>query len=382
MKVLALSVVYIIYAWLPNYTVVILPLLPFFYGVESNFQVNKKLFIFLLFTVLLLLYSLITIADRYEFNMISSAKLIVLLLFAVLSARSNGLFYSSYDEFNKKYLTYGFAFILVGIVVYLLIPEQRPFGMRGDVGVFVSCFAFLAMASVARHCSAKNLFVFLSFIVLSMVFFYVLQGRTALGAFGICVLAGYWFGNIRRDSPSINALATILVVIGVALAIVGGISLIAMRGGLEYILEAEARLLAVLFWYDVVRETNFLNILLGHGYGFCADTIVAPSNFVSGHVEQIKRSSGNDCYVSWGFHNTILAFFFEQGAVGCILLTGIILKSARNMGAYKNCFIFFIPVLLFVISPNNHLLNNDLLGTLLMAFFAFSEQYKRRIAHA
>jgi hypothetical protein len=382
MKITAVSIVYIIYAWLPNYAAVLFPLLPFVYGIKSNFQMNNRLFILLCFTVILMFYSVITITNRYEYNMISSAKLIFLLLFALLATKSPGLFYSSYKEFNNKYLTYGFAFVVFGIILYILIPDRRPLGMRGDVGVFVALFVFVVMAAVTYHCTAKNLIIFLLFMLLAMVFLYLLQGRTALGAFGICAFSGYWFGTIRREYATVNPVSLIMVIIGVILAVVGGLTLIVMRGGLEYILEAEARLLAILFWYDVVRETSFLNLLFGHGYGFCADTIADASDFVSAHVAQIKRSSGNDCYVSWGFHNTILSFSFEQGIMGCILLIGIIRASALNMGRYKNCFLFFIPALLIIISPNNHLLNNDLIGTLLMAFFAFSWQFKQRIIDA
>ena len=123
-------------------------------------------------------------------------------------------------------------------------------------------------------------------------------------------------------------------------------------------------MIAFLYWIEVLNETAIEYFIFGHGIGACADSILPPYGYFEQHISQIVRSSGY-CYVSWGFHNTLLAIIFEYGLIGFGLFSFLIIslykKSRKNIRKIIITFVVFI----LVASPNNHIVNNDLIGTLI-----------------
>ena len=360
---------YAIYAYLPNFCALLFFFIPYIYGTNINLKLNKNLCMVLCFIFTSYIVSWISLEFRYVGNLVSSGKILVFLIFCILASNSPKLFYGSFSDFSKKYISFGFAYCGFGIFLYAFVPDLGSYGMRGDVGVMVSLFSFLTMSNFTQTCSKKNLVVFFLMLLMSLTFLIILQGRTALGVLAVCLLFGYLHGRKVRQQR--NFFASTLVFAALFVTVAGGILLISARGGLEYLLNAEARLHAVVYWHSVMLATSNLAVLLGHGYGYCADAITLGSDWLFPHVNQITASSGGNCYVAWGFHNTILATIFEIGFVGLILIIVLIWRTFKGTVREERVILYFLLALIFVASPNNHLLNNDLFGTLIFATLAY-----------
>jgi len=374
LKTFPLILIYTLYV-LPNFTIIFLLLIPFIYGVK-RIVLNVYTLSLITYVVIVYLFSLIQIEHRYIANLIGSGKLILYFTFFVFAYNSRDLFYRNYEDLELNYIRFSFIFILFSITL-ILLGSKSALGMRGDVGIFASLFSFFFISKLTRKSSIHNIIITLIFIILLCFLLILLQGRTAFGLLAVSILFGYLHGRNWRGSP--NALAFFFLTLTLCTAIIGGLYLFQSRGGLEYLMGAEARTLAFVYWYHLIINSEWLQFLFGYGYGQCVNTLTSTTDFVRPHVEQIMASSGKDCYVSWGFHNAILAIFFEIGFIGVIL---IVLFISRSFGGSKTSYKIekiFLFCLLILASPNNHLLNHDLFGALFFAALAYCYNVRKYV---
>lgn len=367
MKILPLVLIYSIYL-LPDFAVFFLPLIPIFFGI-SSVKLSVQTFWLFSYILLVLLVSLVFVEDRYLFNLISSGKLLIFLIFFIFLTSCRGIFYQNFENMESSYINFSFAFLLGSWLLTIFTDFISFVGHRGDIGVFLSLFSFFHISRYVFNRTGKNLFLMLSFLLLLSLLLQHLQGRTAFGVLGFLIVCGSIFGMKRRGR--INILISLQMLIYVSLIVALGVQLIISRGGIEYLINSEARLLALVYWYHAISDAGWLQILFGHGYGQCVDQLTFANDFVREHVEQIMGSSGGGCYVSWGFHNAFLSLFFEIGVVGTLLMLIFIWYNLSRVNfASASSKLMFLG-LLIVASPNNHLFNHDIFGALLFAALAF-----------
>lgn len=311
------------------------------------------------------LFSIITINERSLFNTIASSKVLFFLVLAFLVSHlsiSDVDWRKTFERFCKFFYP---ASIILMLGTYL--GGTTFWGMRGDIGLLIAISTSLVTSYYLTRSSSMATARALLCFLLGLINLVLLQGRTALVVLIISTLYCLrLFGkgrgqNVKKRSGFLLG----LVFTGVSLATF--LLIFEMRGGLEYVQTEEARLLAFLYWLEVMKESSLAQILFGHGLGSCADQIVSSFPIATSHIEQIKRSSGI-CYVSWGFHNTILALVYEYGMVFTLLGFYLLHSIWRSLRVeFKPYFILYL-LFIVVASPNNHLVNNDLIGTLVFFF--------------
>lgn len=379
MKLGMLSVVYLCYALLPNMSILFtLPTL-LYYGVKRNLSVPYYILPFLTYTIVLFFISLVTGEYRYTYNLLSSSKFLFFLCLLVFFINSSNIYYDRISKLELSYRVFAYMYLTFGITCYILFPHARAFGMRGDVGIFSIIIVLPSLYMFCLNVNAKKLYTASILLLLLSLFLFLLGGRTS---FFVLIIALILVSRIAKtvrgkNHSAIKIFNTSMIAIIIAVAVLTWSS----RGGLEDFQTSEARVLALLYWLDVVSNTSAINLFFGHGYGYCANLISLGPDLARQHISQIMASSAGDCYVSWGFHNTFLAYFFEVGLVGSCISIYLLISVYRNLGEVnRRVFELFLCLVLFA-SPNNHLLNNDLLGVIVFASLSYFVVKVKRDSH-
>ena len=375
LKVLSLISIYIAYL-LPDFMWFLLLLVPSIYGLKP-IQLNLfGLFIFM-YILIIILFSFIFIEGRFIFNIVSSSKLVFFLIYFMLLINCDKIFYLHYDKMESRYITLSWIIVFASLVLFLATGSTDMIGHRGDIGVFITLFCFFHVSRFTANPSVKNFLLTLSFLVMIILLLQVLQGRTAYGVLTLIVICGALHGRKTSGKSFLGLLLPTSIV--VIFIILQGIDMIAERGGWEYLVNSEARLLALFYWYDAISGTSWVKFLFGHGYGQCVDQLTGYSDFVKPHVEQIISSSGGNCYVSWGFHNAFLSLIYEIGVVGTLFLLVFIWHCLSRSDTMNTFYKLLFLCLLIVASPNNHIFNHDIFAILILAATAYFYNTSSRV---
>ena len=342
--------------------------IPIYYGLRP-IRLNLDGLLLYTYILLVLLLSILYIDGRFVFNIISSSKPLIFLLFFSLLINCNKIFYANYSQLESRYITFSWIFVFVVLLLFAIIGSTKFLGHRGDIGIFISLFSFFHVSRFAAYPSGKNLFLMVIFLSLLFVVLNLLQGRTAFGVLAFVLTCGAVHGRNKSGKSMYGILLP--TTIGVIFVVLFGISLIVERGGMEYLLSREARLLGLLYWYDAISGAAWWKVLFGHGYGQCVEQLTSYNDFIRAHVEQIINSSGGNCYVSWGFHNAFLSLIYEIGIVGTLMLLKFIWKCHGRLSSVKTRHKLLFLGLLIVVSPNNHIFNHDIFAILIFAAVAY-----------
>ena len=358
---------YLCYYALSNFLISVLPIFVFLSSTIKEIKVSKSYFILVTYMIFSSCWSFIDIENRNIINFISSQKVYIFILCYILLYSSDKTI-SARDlcAFSSKFMSF---FLPVASGVSLLTANIHIFGLRGDVGILL-CFIHF-FSAIHKICIKKNIFLYfveLSLLINLLIF---LQGRTS---FGVLLISLFFIFKVKRSIFKKKSIWDFGLLMILAFAVlIAGIALLNARGGIEYVQTAEARTLALVYWYDVMSATNWPGIIFGHGYGTCADHIVASNAFSELHIRQIKASSGQDCYISWGFHNTILSLIYELGFLFFVLLILHIDKVRRRLNERERVGFWFLITMIVVASPNNHFVNHDIIGFVIFSALAYLE---------
>lgn len=360
-----LNISFIAYSLLPAGSIILT--LFSFVGCRLRYptKVSLAYLIFCAYLGSIWLFSVITINDRSIFNTVASSKVLFFLALAFLISQLSMKELDWRKVFERFRKLFYFASLILMLGTYF--GGTQFWGMRGDIGLLVAISTSLvASYHLTQRGSLPAARALLCFAV-GLGHLVLLEGRTALVVLTLTTLYCLRIFGKRGDNKANRLTFFLLGFVLIVFSALMFVSIFQARGGLEYVQSEEARLLAFMYWLEVMKETDLTRFFLGHGLGSCADTIVSSFPIASSHIEQIKRSSGI-CYVSWGFHNTILALIYEYGVIFIFfffyLLHSIWRNLQRDVKPYFLLYILFVAVA----SPNNHLVNNDLIGTLVFGF--------------
>jgi len=225
----------------------------------------------------------------------------------------------------------GFISAVLIVVASVGLPYPRAFGNRGDLGALVAVGMVLSVSSYLGGTTTLRNVIGLNGLQLFALL--LLEGRTAflglvagLGTLTWVTVSRRWNLQWRRI-PFLTALIFVIAL--------SGAYTFYQRVDAEDILEAyidqEARVLALSLLMETTRQSSIQEILFGYGpgstfEGFARDL---PKN-VRRHVEQIKRSSGVNRYVSWGFHNGFIRLYLLHGLIGIVLVGYVFWKVLRQ----------------------------------------------------
>lgn len=359
---------YLCYYALGNFLVSLLPIFVIWSSKITRIRISKTYFILVTYMIFASTWSLSDIESRNVVNFITSQKTYIFILCYILVFSSNKIF-SPRDvfAFSSRFMNF---FLPAAAVVSLITSNIHIFGLRGDVGILL-CFIHF-FSAIYKLFIKKNISLY--FIELSLLIYLLsfLQGRTSFGVLIICLL--FIFGVKRLVFKKKSILDIPLLIISVTAALFAGIILFNARGGIEYVQTTEARTLALIYWYQVMLVTTWPEIIFGHGYGTCVDHIVGSHAFSQSHINQIKASSGQDCYVSWGFHNTILSLIYELGLLFFFLLSWHLNKIRKQLNKSERVGFWFLVSIILVASPNNHFVNHDVIGFVIFSALAYLER--------
>lgn len=359
---------YLCYYALGNFLISALPILMVISLKIRNIKISKTYLFLIFYMAVVTSSSIAQIEDRNFSNFIASQKVYIFVVCYVLV-------YSAYRIVSVRDLCkiasrFMIVFLPIANVISLLGANIHIFGLRGDVGILL-CFLHF-FSAVYRLFLRKNFILYVCELLLLVNILVFLQGRTAFGVLMICILfIIYVKRNVFRKKSLIDV---VLLMVPSTAIIITGFLIFNFRGGVEYIQTSEARTLALVYWYDVMSATSWQKVVFGHGYGMCADEIVASNIFSQSHINQIKYSSGQDCYVSWGFHNTILSLIFELGIAFFAVLIFHMNKIRKSLNIRQRSGFWFLVIFIIVASPNNHFVNHDIIGLILFTALAYLER--------
>jgi hypothetical protein len=366
---------YFAYWILPSGMIVLNIVNIFKFRILSLNKINKQYFFLVAYIIITWFVSLITLDDRLLTNFISSSKILVLLFFSWLISNSN-IYLLPWQKILNQIT---FSLPIISIIVFIGVNLfGTPFwGMRGDVGVFLASLGGICVGYLSDKYTKKNFFMGIIISIILLTTLLSLHGRTSVVLFGVIFLSAILAQDNTYKNINHKILKFIILILITGLIITIGIFLLSQRGGIEYVTTEEARLLAVFFWYEVMSSTGLINVLFGHGLGACADKVADGFGVYTPHVNQIIRSA-NGCYVSWGFHNTVLAFIFEYGVIGLSVAVYFLIKLYKKQQNQRRYLFFLFIIIIGAASPNNHLINNDLIGSMffliLGIFMSFSDE--------
>lgn len=360
-----LNISFIAYSLLPAGSIILT--LASFVGCRLRYpiKVSVAYLIFCAYIGSIWLISVITINDRSVFNTVASSKVLFFLALAFLISQLSMRELDWRKVFERFRKLFYFASFILMLGTYF--GGTQFWGMRGDIGLLVAISTSLV---ASYHLTQRGLLSAVRALLcftLGLGHLVLLEGRTALV---VVIFTTLYCLRIFGKHGGYNANRLTSFLLGFVLIIFAAlmfVSIFEARGGLEYVQNEEARLLAFMYWLEVMKETDLTRLFLGHGLGSCADKIVSSFPIASSHIEQIKRSSGI-CYVSWGFHNTILALIYEYGVIVIFFCFYLLLSIWRNLKIAVKPYFFLYILFIAIASPNNHLVNNDLIGTLVFCF--------------
>lgn len=359
---------YLCYYALGNFLISALPILMAFTTKIRRIKISKTYFFLIVYMFVVSSWSFLQFETRNFSNLIASQKVYIFVVCYIL-------IYSAHRIISVRDLCimssrFMITFLPIANIISLTGANIHIFGLRGDVGILL-CFLHF-FSSVDKLFLRKNGILYIIELVLLVNILLFLEGRTAFGVLSICVVFVFYVKRKTFDKKSL--LDGVLIVVLTAGVLFAGVFLFNARGGVEYVQTGEARTLALFYWYDVMTETSWQKVFFGHGYGTCVDQIVGSNIFSQMHINQIKASSGQDCYVSWGFHNTILSLIYELGIAFLFLLIFHLNKIRKFLSPRQRSGFWFLISMIIVASPNNHFVNHDIIGFVIFSGLAYLER--------
>ena len=371
-----LFVSYLAYRFLPTGSISLIILQPFLISVKRHLRIDRDYFYVILYVLFVYIYTLLTFKDRAFINFLSSSKILVFIIFSVLLY--NAIKLSKLDlEISLRKLRPLLSIILIVSLGFLIVYPRNILGMRGDVGLLLSVLSTLLIVYVYRTATLFHLTIVFIIFLTTFSCLILLGGRTAVITYSVILLSSLYVDQRYRGSKRSRQLSKVILPIFFCVAAPFVFITFQMRGNIENFSETEARVLALIYWSDVMTSTSWGSVVFGHGLGACANKISEGIALVSAHIAQIVRSS-NACYVSWGFHNTILAFIFEYGIIGAMLICRLFYKIFINLRFEKRGWFIVFCIAVAFASPNNHFINNDLIGVMFFGGLTLFLKYKNR----